>query len=113
MNYGVAGVVGAIATLVAVVSTAIATWRKSKAEAEKSWQDMMRGQLEWQINRNDKLEEIVLDLRQQLEQERSERRRQLDAERAERLRSEAALNRRIGVLEAFVRDLGHDPEAIR
>ena len=82
------GVVAAAATLVAAISAFIVSMRRSSADSDNHWQEMIRIQLQEQIARTTALSE------------------ELDIERRERWRIEASLTHRIALLESTLRSHG-------
>lgn len=95
MSLTAVGVVGAIATLIGTLSGFIVAVRRSSADSDDHWQDMVRAQLAAQIDRNTALDRRVGELWQAL-----------DLERIERRRIEASMGHRIALLEATLRDHG-------
>ena len=99
MSLTVAGIVGAIATLIGTVSGFVVAVRRSQSEGDGHWQDLVRAQLAAQIEinvkRNEELERRVSDLWAAL-----------DGERAERRNVEANMAARIALLESILRSHG-------
>lgn len=106
MTLSLAGTFGALVSVTGAVTALVVALRKSKSESDDSWQARVREQLEWQIERNKKLDEAVAVLRAELDAEREARRAlqlELAAERADRRRTEAEFRGRIVELEARLR----------
>lgn len=87
-----AAIIGASATMLAAIGGFIAAMRRSGAEGDDHWQDLVRGQLEAQITRNNELDKKVSDLWEAL-----------DREKAERRRIEGKMADRIALLESILR----------
>lgn len=98
MDLTTVGVFGAAATLLGTISGFVVALRRSKADGDDHWQDLVRVQLADQIERNSLLERRVSELWAAL-----------DAERAERRRVEAGMAGRIALLESVLRAHGIAP----
>ena len=95
MSLTVAGIVGAIATLIGTVSGFVVALRRSEADGDDHWQELVRAQLSAQIIRNAELEQKISDLWSMLDLERNDRRR-----------VELSMASRISLLESILRSNG-------
>jgi hypothetical protein len=91
----VAGVIGASTTLLGTLGGFVVAVRRSSADSDDHWQDLVRSQLAAQIGRNEQLDQRITRLWTDLDTERSERRR-----------VEAGMASRIALLESTLRTNG-------
>ena len=95
MSLTVAGIVGAIATLIGTVSGFVVALRRSESDGDDRWHAIMNAQLKSLGERNAELEKKISDLWSML-----------DAERVDRRRVELSMATRISLLESILRSNG-------
>lgn len=95
MSLTTVGILGAVATFLGTLSGFVVALRRSHADGEDHWQDLVRSQLAAQIERNASLELRVAELWTAIDNERQDRRR-----------IESLMATRISLLESILRQNG-------